>query len=194
MEIILWGALASLVAGLMTGVGALPVLLGRSISRPTSDALLGFAAGVMLSASFFSLIIPGIDAAEDRHGSLLIAALIAGAGILLGGMAIVAALNETLPHEHFKTKGAKVPIPAASRGSGFSFWPSPSTTSPKAWPWASGFGGDGLPRADARHRHRAAEPARGAGRRRRAEGRGLRAAGSPGPSRCSPDCSNPWAG
>jgi zinc transporter, ZIP family len=100
MEIILWGALASLVAGLMTGVGALPVLLGRSISRPTSDALLGFAAGVMLSASYFSLIIPGIEAAADRHGSLLVAALIAGAGITLGAAA-VAALNELLPHEHF---------------------------------------------------------------------------------------------
>jgi ZIP family zinc transporter len=100
VEIILWGVLASLVAGLMTGVGALPVLLGHSISRPTSDALLGFAAGVMLSASYFSLIIPGIEAAEAGHGSLILAALIAGAGIILGAAA-VAALNELVPHEHF---------------------------------------------------------------------------------------------
>jgi zinc transporter, ZIP family len=100
LEIILWGFGASLVAGLMTGVGALPVLFGRSVSRRWNDAMLGFAAGVMLSASFFSLIIPGIELAEERSGSVLIAALIASAGIVLGALA-VAALNEAVPHEHF---------------------------------------------------------------------------------------------
>ncbi|MCI2400310.1 ZIP family metal transporter [Aliiroseovarius subalbicans] len=100
MSIVMWGLLASLAAGLMTGVGALPVLFGRSISRRTSDTLLGFAAGVMLSASYFSLILPGIDAAEALYGSVTTAALIAGAGIALGAL-VVAAMNEALPHEHF---------------------------------------------------------------------------------------------
>ncbi|RSK34224.1 ZIP family metal transporter [Rhodovulum iodosum] len=84
----------------MTGVGALPVLVGRSISRRANDTMLGFAAGVMLAASFFSLILPGIDAAEDLYGSVLLAALIAGAGVALGAFA-VAMMNEALPHEHF---------------------------------------------------------------------------------------------
>ena len=100
MNIILVGVLASLGAGLMTGVGAIPVLFGRGISRRMNDTLLGFAAGVMISASYFSLIIPGIDAAADQHGSLVIAAMIAGGGIALGALA-VAVLNEALPHEHF---------------------------------------------------------------------------------------------
>lgn len=100
MNIILLGALASLGAGLMTGVGAIPVLFGRTISRRANDALLGFAAGVMLSASYFSLIIPGIDAATEQHGSITIAAFIAAGGIALGVLA-VALLNEALPHEHF---------------------------------------------------------------------------------------------
>ncbi|MDJ0824482.1 MAG: ZIP family metal transporter [Rhodobacter sp.] len=100
MDIITIGILASLGAGLMTGVGAIPVLFGRTISQRANDAFLGFAAGVMLSASYFSLIIPGIGAAEDLYGSVVIAALIAAAGIAVGVVA-VGALNEWLPHEHF---------------------------------------------------------------------------------------------
>lgn len=98
--IVLVGTLAALAAGLMTGVGALPVLFGRSLDRRTSDVMLGFAAGVMLSASFFSLILPGIAAAEGLHGSRLAAALIAAGGVAAGALA-VAALNELVPHEHF---------------------------------------------------------------------------------------------
>lgn len=90
MSVVLWGLLASLGAGLMTGAGALPVLMGRSISRRLNDAMLGFAAGVMLSASFFSLILPGLDAAELLYGSVIAAALIAGAGIALGAIVVAA--------------------------------------------------------------------------------------------------------
>lgn len=100
MDITTLGFLAALGAGLMSGVGALPVLVGRSISRRANDALLGFAAGVMLSASFFSLLLPGLDAASARYGSDTIAAFIAAGGLLLGAGA-VAAMNEALPHEHF---------------------------------------------------------------------------------------------
>ena len=100
MDIVTIGILASLGAGLMTGVGAVPVLFGRGISQRWNDGFLGFAAGVMLSASYFSLILPGIDAAESLYGSVVIAAVIAGAGIALGAL-VVAALNELLPHEHF---------------------------------------------------------------------------------------------
>ncbi|MDW4550838.1 ZIP family metal transporter [Defluviimonas sp. D31] len=100
METILWGFLASLAAGLMTGVGAAPVLVGRTIDRLWTDRLLGFAAGVMLAASFFSLLIPAIEAAEARHGSAALAAAIAAGGVVLG-VAATAGLNSVLPHEHF---------------------------------------------------------------------------------------------
>jgi ZIP family zinc transporter len=100
MSIVMMGVLASLGAGLMTGVGALLVLFGKSVPRRASDMLLGFAAGVMISASFFSLILPGIEFAEDRSGSVWIAAGIAAAGIALGAI-VVWVMNETLPHEHF---------------------------------------------------------------------------------------------
>ncbi|WP_245848468.1 ZIP family metal transporter [Actibacterium ureilyticum] len=102
MSIVLLGFLGSLAAGMMTAVGALPVLAGRAVSRRANDRMLGFAAGVMLSAAFFSLILPGLEAAEAVYGSVLAAALIAGGGIALGGL-LVAVLNKTLPHEHFIT-------------------------------------------------------------------------------------------
>jgi ZIP family zinc transporter len=95
------GFLASLAAGLVTALGALPVLLGKAVSRRTSDTMLGFAAGVMLAASFFSLIIPGHAAAQVIFGQQWIAALVMTLGVLLGA-AFVGLLNEVVPHEHFE--------------------------------------------------------------------------------------------
>ncbi|MGI1663778.1 ZIP family metal transporter [Palleronia sp. KMU-117] len=101
MSDIVWiGLLASLGAGLMTGVGALPVLAGRHPSARRSDAMLGFAAGVMLSASYFSLILPGLAAAEAQGLGRPAAAGLAAVGIALGAL-FVAGLNRALPHEHF---------------------------------------------------------------------------------------------
>ena len=94
------GFLASLIAGGMTALGAVPVLFGRSVSQRGNDALLGFAAGVMLSASFLSLIDPGFAAALDIFGTAMLAAGVAGMGVLLGVL-FVAALNAWIPHEHF---------------------------------------------------------------------------------------------
>lgn len=100
MDIILAGLLGSLAAGLMTAVGAVPVLVGRDVSDRTKDTLLGFAAGVMLSASFFSLIIPALDVAEVMHGSRTMAASITVLGIFLG-VVVIWTINEHAPHEHF---------------------------------------------------------------------------------------------
>lgn len=96
------GFFGSLATGLLTAVGALPVLFGRVPARPTRDLLLGFAAGVMLAASFFSLIIPALDAATELYGDGAIPAGIVVVAILLG-MGAVALMNEKLPHEHFRS-------------------------------------------------------------------------------------------
>jgi ZIP family zinc transporter len=105
------GFLASLLAGLLTAVGALPVLFGRSVSQRSNDVLLAFAAGMMLAASFLSLIIPGIEAPRSIYGGTPVAALIAVAGVLLGA-AFVALLNEWIPHEHF-FQGRQGPLPSS---------------------------------------------------------------------------------
>jgi ZIP family zinc transporter len=60
-NIVLLGFLASLATGCVTGVGALPILFTRKVSQRLLDGMLGFAAGVMLAATSFSLIVPAID-------------------------------------------------------------------------------------------------------------------------------------
>jgi ZIP family zinc transporter len=47
-----------------TALGAVPVLVIRNMPVALADTLLGFGAGVMLAATAFSLIIPGLDAAQ----------------------------------------------------------------------------------------------------------------------------------
>jgi len=100
VNLIWWGLLGSFLAGAMTALGALPVLSGRTISQRASDTLLAFAAGVMLAASFFSLIIPGIERGTLLYGDKVTAAGIAVAGIVIG-VAFVALLNDLIPHQHF---------------------------------------------------------------------------------------------
>ena len=107
------GFYGSLAAGLMTSVGAVPVLFGSTPSRKWRDISLGFAVRVMLAASFFSLIIPTIDAAELRYGDGAIPALIVCIAILLG-MGTVAIMNEVIPHEHFSS-GREGPEAASLR-------------------------------------------------------------------------------
>ncbi len=48
-----------------TALGAVPVLVIRRMPQAVSDSLLGFGAGVMLAATAFSLIVPGIAASEQ---------------------------------------------------------------------------------------------------------------------------------
>ncbi|MCW5713703.1 MAG: ZIP family metal transporter [Bauldia sp.] len=99
MNVILAGFLASLAAGLATGLGGVAVLFRRQISRRGQDLLLGFAAGVMLSASFFSLILPALERSREAGATDIVAALIAVAGVLLG-VGAMAVANEIVPHRH----------------------------------------------------------------------------------------------
>ncbi|MEL7565038.1 MAG: ZIP family metal transporter [Dehalobacterium sp.] len=76
------GILASLAAGLATSVGSIPIFFTKDISKKVMNCLLGFAAGVMLAATSFSLIIPSI---ESGGGGIKGAAIALG-GILIGGL------------------------------------------------------------------------------------------------------------
>ena len=107
MNVLLLGFLGSLAAGLMTAVGALPILIGKTVSRRANDILLGFAAGVMLSASFFLLIIPSLEISAKLYGEGIYPALIAVGGTLTGAAAIYL-LDEKVPHRHF-VKGVEGP-------------------------------------------------------------------------------------
>lgn len=91
-----------------TALGALPVLLSRSIGQRTQGLLLGFGAGVMLAASLFSLLLPAFDAALVQGMAERSATTLVGLGLALGA-ALLFLLDRVLPHEH---------VPGRERSSG----------------------------------------------------------------------------
>jgi len=87
---------ATLFTYFMTALGAAVVFLTAGMSRRTLDAMLGFAAGVMIAASFWSLLAPAIEMAE---GSGLPGWLPAAVGFLAGG-GFLRLVDRLLPHLH----------------------------------------------------------------------------------------------
>ena len=85
-----------------TALGALPALVLRGMPQRVEDSLLGMAAGMMLAASAFSLLLPGLAAGADILGSRPL-----GAGVVVFGMAmgvlLMLGLDEFTPHEHEKS-------------------------------------------------------------------------------------------
>jgi len=103
-EIIWVGLAASLLAGLATGAGALPVLFTKRFSDRLLDIMLGFSAGVMLAATAFSLIVPAIDTGGP---------FVAVFGIILGAL-ILHLIDRFVPHFH-PALGAEGPASRLSK-------------------------------------------------------------------------------
>lgn len=96
LRLALLGGLAGLAA---TALGALPGVALRSLSQRVEDSMLGLAAGMMLAASSFSLILPGLEAGAVTAGSRPIGAALVVFGIALGVM-LMLGLDQFTPHEH----------------------------------------------------------------------------------------------
>jgi ZIP family zinc transporter len=80
----------------VTAAGAALVFFSKTVNQKVMDAMLGFAAGVMIAASFWSLLAPGIEMAEQLgHTSWLTAAI----GFLGGGI-FMRVTDRLLPHLH----------------------------------------------------------------------------------------------
>ena len=92
-----WQAfLAALFTWGMTALGAGAVYLQETPGRKTLDAMLGFAAGVMIAASFWSLLAPALEMAE---GAAVPAWLTVAFGFLCGG-GFLRLIDKFLPHLH----------------------------------------------------------------------------------------------
>jgi len=83
---------ATLFTWFVTALGAVPVFFTRRVDRRLLDPMLGVAAGVMVAASFWSLLAPAI---ELSNGSWIPAVV----GFLLGG-AVLRGVDRLLPHVH----------------------------------------------------------------------------------------------
>jgi ZIP family zinc transporter len=80
----------------VTALGAAVVFFVRDVRRSVLDASLGFAAGVMIAASFWSLLNPAIALAEEMGGIAWLPALV---GFVAGACAM-RLLDFVLPHIH----------------------------------------------------------------------------------------------
>src|SRR5512133_1556930 len=80
----------------VTALGAAMVFFFKSINKKVLDGMLGFAAGVMIAASFWSLLAPAIDLAESMGMVKWMPAVI---GFLAGGL-FLRIVDMVLPHLH----------------------------------------------------------------------------------------------
>jgi zinc transporter, ZIP family len=87
---------ATLFTWAITALGASMVFFFRSIDKRILNAMLGFAAGVMIAASFWSLLKPAIEMSEEKS---IIAWIPAAIGFLTGG-AFLLLIDKILPHLH----------------------------------------------------------------------------------------------
>ncbi|MFD1571687.1 ZIP family metal transporter [Halorubrum laminariae] len=78
------------IAGVATGIGALPVFVRARVTHRVYDAALGLAAGLMVAASVFGLILPGME--EGTLAAVMAGVLVGGGGLLVG--------NYAIPHLH----------------------------------------------------------------------------------------------
>lgn len=88
--------LATLFTWGVTALGASTVFFFKRVNNKVMSLMFGFGAGVMIAASFFSLLLPGLDLATELGQNTW---LICGLGFLTGGFFILV-IDKFLPHQH----------------------------------------------------------------------------------------------
>ncbi len=92
--------LATLMTWAVTALGASMVFFFKEINKRVLNTMLGFAAGVMIAASFWSLLAPAIEMAEEAP---IPAWLVAAIGFT-GGAAFLYLADRIIPHMHLNSK------------------------------------------------------------------------------------------
>mgnify|MGYP001263545752 CR=1 FL=1 len=99
---------ATLFTWMLTALGASTVFVFRTMNRAVLDGMLGFTGGVMVAASFWSLLAPAISMTEGEGFAKVFPA---ASGFLMGALFIFG-LDKILPHMHInfkETEGTKTP-------------------------------------------------------------------------------------
>ena len=100
---IILALIATMFTYFMNLLGSCSVLLFKNVSKKLLDCFLSFGAGIMISASFFSLLNPAIAKANELN---MISWIVISIGFLFGGLLIIFAdifLNKTLSNSNIKT-------------------------------------------------------------------------------------------
>jgi ZIP family zinc transporter len=93
------GALAAILSGLATSLGALPFLFVRDLPRRTYDGILGLGAGLMLAAATLGLLAEAVRGVREAGGLDVARLALVVAGFAVG-VAIAAAMDRFIPHHH----------------------------------------------------------------------------------------------
>ncbi len=93
---VLQALLATLFTWFMTALGAVPVFFAKTINQKLMDGMLGMAAGVMIAASYWSLLAPAIELSEAMGLSPWLPPAV---GFLAGG-GFLWLVDKILPHLH----------------------------------------------------------------------------------------------
>jgi ZIP family zinc transporter len=93
---ILQAFLATCFTWFLTALGAAGVFFTKTVNKKILDPMLGFAGGVMIAASYWSLLAPALEMAEQQGQ---IAWVPAAVGFLLGGVCL-RLVDRILPHLH----------------------------------------------------------------------------------------------
>jgi len=94
--------IATAIAGFgATTIGAVPAIFLRRLNEKLNNNLLSFAAGVMLAATVFSLLLPSIERSKTQGASTVSAVAQTIIFLFIGGFTLWL-INEFVPHEHFE--------------------------------------------------------------------------------------------
>ena len=93
------GALAAVLSGLATSLGALPFLFVRDLARRTYDGILGLGAGLMLAAATLGLLAEAVRGVHEG-GSLDVTKLALVVAGFVVGVGLAAAMDRFIPHHH----------------------------------------------------------------------------------------------
>jgi ZIP family zinc transporter len=112
LHVLIQALLAGLFTWGMTGLGAASIFAFKTIDRKILDVMLGLAAGIMIAASFWSLLAPSIEMAAEQGMAPWLPAV---TGFLLGAV-FFRGIDKILPHLHpllpiEEAEGIKTPWP-----------------------------------------------------------------------------------
>ena len=98
------GLLATLFTYVLTAAGASLVFFFKTVNKKFLDLMMGFAAGVMIAASFWSLLSPAIELSAKMGENAWVTAAV---GFIIGGMFIIFANHILSRAEFIQCKGGR---------------------------------------------------------------------------------------